>query len=193
MRNAFLAYDEINEPRLAEGAPLPPDDRVHASNRLAMLYRTCSNRLARYFNRRGGGDDALDLVHDAFLRFAALDPHAARAIATPEAYLNRVATNLLRDRARAAARRALEMQGDVAAPEARAVDPHRLLEEREALARLEQAVARMGPRRRRIFLLHRVEGLTYAQIAQEVGMSVKGVKKQMAKALFELRRDVGPL
>lgn len=132
-------------------------------------------------------------MHDAFVRFAALDPHAARAIATPEAYLNRVATNLLRDRARAAARRALEVQGDIAIPEAGTADPHRLLEERDALARLEQAISRMSVRRRRIFLLHRVEGLTYGQIGEEVGMSIKGVKKQMAKALSELRRDVGPL
>lgn len=181
------------EPRLAEGTPFPPDNQTPVDTGLATLYRACSNRLARYFARRAGGDDALDLVHDAFMRFAALDPHATRAIARPEAYLNRVATNLLRDRARMAARRALDAQGEVAAPEAVVADPHRLLEEREALARLEQAVARMSIRRRRIFLLHRVEGLTYAQIGEEVGMSVKGVKKQMAKALFELRRDVGSL
>lgn len=193
MRSASPAYDEIAEPRLAEDAPFPPGDRAPADTGLGMLYRACSNRLARYFNRRGGGDDTLDLVHDAFVRFAALDPHAARAIATPEAYLHRIGTNLLRDRARLAARRALAAQGEAAAPEVVAVDPHRLLEEREALARLEQAVSRMSVRRRRIFLLHRIEGLTYAEIGEEVGMSVKGVKKQMAKALSELRRDVSPL
>lgn len=193
MRAASPAYDELSAPRLAEDTPFPPDDRVPANTGLATLYQACSDRLARYFARRGGGDDTLDLVHDAFVRLAALDPHAARAIATPEAYLSRVATNLLRDRARAAARRALEAQGDAAIVEADTADPHRLLEERDALARLEQAISRMSVRRRRIFLLHRVEGLTYAQIGEEVGMSIKGVKKQMAKALSELRRDVGPL
>lgn len=192
MHSASPAYEEIGEPRLTEASPFPPEDRVPANAGLATLYRACSNRLTRYFARRAG-DDALDLMHDAFVRFAALDPKAARAIDVPEAYLNRVATNLLRDRARAAARRALEAQGELAAPEAIAVDPHRLLEEREALVRLERAVDRMSARRRRIFLLHRVEGLTYAQIGEEVGMSIKGVKKQMAKALSELRRDVGPL
>jgi DNA-directed RNA polymerase specialized sigma24 family protein len=39
-------------------------------------------------------------------------------------------------------------------------------------------------------LLHRVEHLTYAQIAAETGMSVKGVKKQMAKALLQLRTEI---
>jgi RNA polymerase sigma factor (sigma-70 family) len=52
----------------------------------------------------------------------------------------------------------------------------------------ERALAKMNPRRRRIFMLHRFEQFTYAEIGGEVGMSEKGVKKQMAKALMELRR-----
>src|SRR3546814_7489986 len=69
-------------------------------------------------------------------------------------------------------------------------DPHQLLEARDTLARLEQAVGKLSLRRQRIFLLHRLEHLTYAEIAKEVGMSVKGVKKQMANALAELRSEM---
>ena len=111
----------------------------------------------------------------------------------PEAYLGTVATNLLRDRARIAARRALDRH-DALDPEALPTDdPHHRLEQRDLLARLDQALAALPSRRRRIFLLHRLDHLTYAEIGDVVGMSEKGVKKQMAKALFDLRSALGAI
>src|SRR3546814_20457984 len=68
--------------------------------------------------------------------------------------------------------------------------PHQLREAQDTLARLKQAVRKLSLRRQRIFVLHRLEHLTYADIAEEVGMSVKGVKKQMAKALSERRCEM---
>ena len=65
-----------------------------------------------------------------------------------------------------------------------------MFEDREAVCAIERALADMNPRRRRIFMLHRFEDLTYAEIGGAVGMSEKGVKKQMAKALVELRLAV---
>jgi RNA polymerase sigma-70 factor (ECF subfamily) len=64
------------------------------------------------------------------------------------------------------------------------------LESREALRRIELALAMMPSRRARIFTLHRFEQMTYAQVANEVGMSEKAVKKQIAKALVQLRGAV---
>lgn len=195
MRLATSPCESVSLKMLEEVDPLPPEDLAPLSRpaTLETLYRTHAPRLLRFFSRRAGRDDAHDLVHEAFARFAGLDDAATRAVARPEAYLGTVATNLLRDRARVAARRALERHGPFDENSVPCADPHKLLEDRDTLARLEKAVARLSSRRRRIFLLHRLERLTYAEIADEVGMSVKGVKKQMAKALFELRRDMGPL
>jgi len=178
------------ESRVSEQEPLPPDDLPAAQPlNLDSLYQACADRLTRFFARRAGPEEALDLVHETFARLAG----ARASVVAPEAYANRIATNLLRDRARAAARRALAARSDGEADlSAISEDPHRLLEARERLVVLERAVQQLGARRRRIFLLHRVEGLTYAEIADEVGMSVKGVKKQMTKALIELRRAMGP-
>lgn len=54
-------------------------------------------------------------------------------------------------------------------------------------ARLWQAIDSMPPRRREIFLLSRRDGLTYAEIADELDLSVKTVENQLAKATATLR------
>ena len=68
------------------------------------------------------------------------------------------------------------------------VDQVALLESRDTLRRLEQAIARLKPRTREIFLAHRIHGFTYAQIAERTGLSVKGVEKQMSKAIAKIDR-----
>lgn len=186
--------EALPEPRLREDDPLPPDDRAApGESGIEALYHAHANRLLRFFSRRAGASDAPDLVHETFARLARVEPAARQVIESPGAFLTRIATNLLKDRAKTDARRSSAHHLPYDEQAHGHVDPFQLLADRDALARVEKAVARLNRRTREIFLLHRVEGLTYAQIADEVGMSVKGVKKQMAKALFELRRDVGPL
>lgn len=54
-------------------------------------------------------------------------------------------------------------------------------------ARLWQAIDAMPARRREIFLMSRRDGMTYAEIAEELGLSVKTVEHQIAKATASLR------
>jgi RNA polymerase sigma-70 factor (ECF subfamily) len=176
--------------------PLPPTvagPTNHAQASVEPLYLAQSARLHRFFARRSSVDDALDLVQEAFLRLIRIQRTTSEPIERPASYLSRIATNLMRDRARQQHRCSAATHVSFDENSHHASAPPDVLEESEALARLHGAVDRLRPRTREIFLLHRVEGLTYVQIAEEVGMSVKGVKKQMAKALFELRRDLGPL
>jgi RNA polymerase sigma-70 factor (ECF subfamily) len=106
----------------------------------------------------------------------------------PQAYLRRIAANLLKDRAKTARRRsaALHMVADEEVLPG--FDPQRHLESRDMLMRLEAAMMRLRPRTREIFMAHRVHGESYAEIAERTGISVKGVEKQMAKALVQLDR-----
>jgi len=158
---------------------------------LEALYRQHGPRLMRSLARRVGREDAGDLVQEAFARLASMRP-SARGVECPEALVTTVATNILKDRARSAARQAL-LQHAVVDGEAIAIgDPHRLTESRQALQAIESSLAKMNSRRRRIFMLHRFERLTYAEIGDAIGMSEKGVKKQIAKALVELRSAVEP-
>lgn len=119
-----------------------------------------------------------------------MTPAKLASIDCPVAFATTVAKNALRDRARDAARQAVNRQRLVDAETCMANHPQELIEDREALRAIERALSEMKSRRRRIFMLHRFENLTYAEVGEEVGMSEKGVKKQIAKALFELRQAV---
>ncbi len=165
---------------------------LFSSGALDTLYRHQASRLIRHFARRISGVEANDIVHEAFAKLASARVGAGGPVESPEALISTVATNVLRDRARVAAREAVRLHQLAADNPAEAVDPHRLIESREALRAIERALAAMNPRRRKIFMLHRFEQMSYADIGREVGMSEKGIKKQMAKALLELRRAAGP-
>lgn len=159
---------------------------------LGELYRTESQGLVRLVTRRiGNPDDSRDVVQDVFVRLARLGDDWTGMIERPQAYARRIAANLVRDRAKSASRRSasLHLVADeelLAGP-----DPVDQLESRDLLRRLEVAMLRLRPKTREIFMAHRVEGLTYAQIAERTGLSVKGVEKQMSKALRHLDRLVG--
>ena len=51
-------------------------------------------------------------------------------------------------------------------------------------------IAQMTERCRNIFLMHRDEGLKYAEIAIQLGISVKTVEANMSKALASLRKEI---
>ena len=62
------------------------------------------------------------------------------------------------------------------------------LEHDELLRDFYAAMRALPERRREIFVLHRVNGLSYAQIASVLGISVKTVENQMGRALDRLRK-----
>ncbi|HVB31903.1 MAG TPA: sigma-70 family RNA polymerase sigma factor [Gemmatimonadaceae bacterium] len=55
------------------------------------------------------------------------------------------------------------------------------------MASIEQAVARLSPGARTVFLLHDVEGYTHEEIAAELGITSGGSKSQLFKARAKLR------
>ncbi len=68
-------------------------------------------------------------------------------------------------------------------------DPHYLFEMEEFKQKLENNLNRMPEKSREVFLLNRIEKMTYAQIADQLGLSVKAIEKRMQKAL-EIFADI---
>ncbi|RJG53171.1 sigma-70 family RNA polymerase sigma factor [Sphingobium terrigena] len=164
-----------------------PDSKVSGGVEFEAIYRSEVPSLMRFFRRRlGSHDEADDLTHEALTRFLRASP--ATQIATPQAYLRRIATNLLRDRAERASTRLLEVSVPLVEglDHPTEYDQHRELEGRQELAHYTAVLRELKPKTLEIFLLSRVDGFTYKEIAAKVGMSVWGVKRQMLKAIAHI-------
>lgn len=171
-------------PGLQPPGPNPPLD-------LDEVVRLNQPWLLRYLSRGAGGQEARDLAQEVFLRFAkAAERHR---FDNPEAFLQRIATNLLRDRARnvSAAREREHLPLEPELHAANDGDPHEALVARQTLERYEAALMQLKPKTREIFLRHRLDGASYEAIASEWGMSIGGIEKQMSKAIAHLDRALG--
>jgi len=157
------------------------------------LFRTQAPQLLRFLGRRTARpDDAADILQEAFLRLTrlfTLGPLPDR----PEAYLQQIVSNLLRDGSRRRTSRSDALHGPLDAQPIvdPAPGPADYVEARQALRAYEACLLKLKPKTRLIFLLHRRDGLTYAEIAVEAGISVSGVEKHMMKAIAHIDREIG--
>src|SRR5690606_34640686 len=145
------------------------------------LYGDHHGWLKGWLRRRvGNASDAADLAHDTFVRVLGRQPAALRE---PRAYLATIANGLVVSHWR---RQALEQAWlDVLAsqPEPLAPSPEErslILETLEEIARL---IEGLPAKIREIFLLSQIDGLTYPQIAETMGITVNVVQKAMTRAM----------
>lgn len=139
---------------------------------LERLYRRYAVWLDRRLRARVGSEAAADVVQETYLRIA---PHAAGDIRHPKAFLMQVALNLIRDSSRTAARRDRAFERYEAPQSETASQFDQVL--------FTQIIKAMPQLYRDVFVLSRFEGMTYSEIAQSLGVSVKTVEWRMARAL----------
>lgn len=56
--------------------------------------------------------------------------------------------------------------------------------------KLQNALAGLDENKRSVFLMNRIDGFTYNEIAANLGLSVKAIEKRMEKALAFLRKKI---
>jgi RNA polymerase sigma factor (sigma-70 family) len=154
------------------------------------LSETHRGPLERFFKRRScTRDEAEDLVQEVFLRLIRrLDEEP---IENAEAFLFRTAVNLLRDRARrgaTVANNSTELQERQQKFEA--LSPERVLEGKQRLQVILKALDTFDTRSKDIFILNRLEGMKYAEIARIYGLSVSSIEKSVTRVFAQLlKRD----
>lgn len=135
--------------------------------------------------RRAGGQEDEDIVQDAFLRV--IERSRREDIPKLDNFLAHVVRCFTIDHLRRRAARAPVTWGRLEEDAVDTVsDPERGLMGAQRLTRVIAVIEAMPPRRREVFLLHRIEELTYAQIARRIGVSMKAVEKHMHLAMRQL-------
>ena len=188
-------------PRMDEAAAMPAGDaelvrRIRAGDERALeaVFKAHYAGMASFVQRFVRSPDlAEELVQDVFLKLWSKREQLAE-IETFRTYLFRAARNTALNYLRRAKleRRWREEQGvDDDPPTTFAADEETV--EQEVAVAVQAAINRLPPRCREIFLLSRDGGLTYAEIARSLEISVKTVETQMGRALKSLRSSLQQL
>ncbi|MFY9348800.1 MAG: RNA polymerase sigma factor [Sphingobium sp.] len=152
---------------------------------LSAIFLAHRPALLRFLRARGAGDDAEDLLQDMWMKLEAKD---LGPVADPVPYLYRAANNLMLDRYRSATRRERREQdwsenagGVMADPvEATAIDERMIFNQR--LEQVRAVLRALGPRVELVFRRFRLEGVGQKLIAEELGVSLTTVEKDLQKA-----------
>ena len=150
---------------------------------LDVLFRCHGKELLAFAGRRSGDDSAEDLVQDAYLRL--LEHPEPESIGNPRAYLYKITANLgINDFHRRRIR-----SGEAGEPP---VDPDTLISPQpspedatDGAIRCDRFLAVLDdlPEAcRDAFILHKLDGLTYPQVAEALGVSPKTAQRYIAKA-----------
>jgi RNA polymerase sigma-70 factor (ECF subfamily) len=169
-----------------------------ARDPLLDVYLERRANLVRFFAARTGSPAAAeDLAQELYLKLAARGSDLEAD--NPTALIYRIALNLMLDRARGESRTAAR---DAAWREAAHVaiggedvadlpPADEAVASRQRLRMLVEAVAALPPQMQRAFRLHKLDGLSHAQTAQAMGISVKSVEKHVSAALKALTARLG--
>lgn len=142
-------------------------------------------RLQLMLLRRGRTrEQAEDLIQEAFLRMQEYCEKGGQ-VQQPEGFLVRTALRLAMN-ARRDEHRDLYVDKDI--DELTFVldtnpAPDEVLAVEQCLNRMRDALDAASRRTRDVFFMHRLDGLSYAQIAARLGISVSAIEKHMASAL----------
>jgi RNA polymerase sigma-70 factor (ECF subfamily) len=145
--------------------------------------------LAHVRGRMRDQSEAEDIAQESWARASAAIGNGEGAIANIRAYLYRVARNLMIDHHRHTAV-GVEVKVDDAIlatiPDGRP-DPESMLVTRDELRRMDRIITAMPARAREVFRLCRIEGLSYAEVGRQLGISRQTVQDHTIRALLAIQ------
>lgn len=157
-----------------------------AQEDLGHLNRTYRPALMAFFLRRlRNHAEAEDMTQDVFVRLAKAD---RGEVVQADAYIFRIAANLLRDRARKEKVR-FDYRAEMAADDELGIeplDPSRIVSGQQALSALTLALKDLPEPTRDIFVLYKLEYVEKRVIAESFGLSISAVDRHLMKAMAHL-------
>ena len=175
-------FDLVRRTRSGDGSAFEELFRRHRERVYRVAFRYTRNR-----------DDALDLLQEVFVKsYRALESFDGRAsFAT---WITRIAMNAGVDRIRRAKAEPLEYRDELQSPAAEesplrgaTASPADDALRHELREQIGEAVARLSEKHRSVFLLHAVDGLSYREIADTLGIAIGTVMSRLHYARRSLR------
>ncbi|KQC31276.1 RNA polymerase sigma factor [Flagellimonas eckloniae] len=150
------------------------------------IFKSNSKTIFNYIYYKFGNEEkAHDAVQEAFVKLwencAKVMPEKAKS------YLYTVANNLYLNVLKAEKVRLKYADSSL---EHTNESPEFLMEEKEYKQKLDKALEDLPENQRTTFLLNRIDGKKYAEIAEMEGVSVKAIEKRMHLALKTLREQI---
>ncbi|MFB4393437.1 RNA polymerase sigma factor [Pseudomonas sp. LS_2] len=164
-------------------------DEAGGRARFLQVFLAQRGRMEALVSRRVGcRATASDLVQELFLRFWRRPQVKVEALDT---YLLRCAGNLAIDHLRSEGSRGRVAEGLLIDDEQTSAQaPEQALEVDHDLRRIEAALLALPERTRQIFLLNRIHGCKYGDIAKAMQVSQSTVEKHMMRALEACKASV---
>ncbi|MFD0963311.1 RNA polymerase sigma factor [Pseudofulvibacter geojedonensis] len=152
------------------------------------FYKKEVNQVFRFIVAKNNNrDEALDVVQEAFIKI--WNNCDKFDVSKAKSYLLSTARNIFfnikkhEKVVRKHAKQSNNLYIDNDSPEV-------TLRQKEFKIRLEKAISELTDAQREVFLLNRIEGKKYREIAELLDISVKAVEKRMSKALSVLRDKI---
>jgi len=135
------------------------------------------------------GDEGLaeDIVQDSFVKLWEI----RKTVKTEsvKSFLYTIASNLLKNYFK---RKTLNFNFiNLSLEQSVSESPEYILEMKEFDAKFQDVMAAMPEKNRIVFLMNRIDGHTYKEIAGMIGVSVKAVEKRMHKAIVYIQKELG--
>jgi RNA polymerase sigma-70 factor (ECF subfamily) len=138
------------------------------------------------FFKSGDAEVAEDIIQDAFLKLWEI--RSTVRIETARALLYTIASNLFSNRYK---RLKLNLKLQSTILEDRTYEtPEFEMEVKEFDQKLQRVLSGLNENSRIVFLMNRIDQMTYSEIAANLNLSVKAVEKRMKKALEHIRKEI---
>ncbi|MCP5179510.1 MAG: sigma-70 family RNA polymerase sigma factor [Pseudomonadales bacterium] len=155
---------------------------------VASLHARHDKGLVRYLAAKfGDPEEARDIAQEAWTRIARLrDP---QSLENPKAFLFQTATNLAIDRVRHL--RVAQRHEETSLEEASVPAAEESAMHAQSLRIIQAALRTLPEKTQRAFLMHRLDGFSYPEIARELGVSESMVEKYIIQVLRTFRQALG--
>lgn len=164
------------------------ENNVCAESTFQSLFRGLAKPLRNFLVYKGSEEgQADDLVQDAFIKLwencKSVMPSKAKS------YLYTIASNAFKNEM-AHIKVRLKYVNSNPNSNTTIETPEFKMEENEFKERLEKTISELPDTQRDVFLMNRIDKMTYNEMADTLGLSVKAIEKRMGKALKNIRSKI---